>query len=333
MRNSDSKYLVSIIIPVYNVEKYLKKCVESIIHQSFDKYEVILVDDGSSDQGGAICDQFANRFANVSAYHRVNEGLSAARNFGVLKAKADYVIFVDSDDYVDSSYVSELWDLIVKFKVQIAVTGFKKENEAGQITGIISPSKEVSIPSAAALKKMCYGAELPIMAVGKIYNRRFLLSHPYPLGKLHEDIATTYLLLDSTPYIALGPSASYHYIQRKESIVNQRFSPQHLYSLEASMNVIEYFRKWYPGLLLDGYGRLALESVAIIHRTFRASKADYKKVGMIVRKLLENHWKEVFKNKCIPNKTRIQLLLFKNLPFFYRNIYITFDKFRDSVKR
>ena len=105
---------ISVIVPVYKVEKYLKRCVNSILNQDFEDYEIILVDDGSPDGCPAICDEYAKLYAKISVIHKKNGGLSDARNIAVAQSKGEYIVFIDSDDYVDSNHLSSLWDAMVK---------------------------------------------------------------------------------------------------------------------------------------------------------------------------------------------------------------------------
>ena len=102
--------LITIVVPVYKVEKYLKKCVDSLLCQTYKNIEIILVDDGSPDTCPQLCDEYAQKNSNVVTYHKPNGGLSDARNYGVQKASGDWIVFVDSDDYVESSYVEDLWN-------------------------------------------------------------------------------------------------------------------------------------------------------------------------------------------------------------------------------
>lgn len=330
-KSNSGDVLVSIVVPVYNVFQYLEKCVESILKQSFREFELILVDDGSTDNSGEICDKFAKSNRKVRVFHKNNEGLSVARNFGVGCARADYVVFVDSDDFVDDSYIQKLWNLKQHYKVDIAVTGHIKETDTGKIIEIAKPLKTQVLSSKDAIEKMCYGKNLPIMAYGKIYKKEILLQHPYPVGKLNEDIGTTYLLFYEASQIALGSSAQYHYVQREGSIVNQKFNKKHFYSIQASVGIIEFLRRHYPTIIYAGYARLALESTALLHRTFRASEEDFDFVTDRINKLLQKHWLLILNDSNIPRKTRAQLLFFKINPSLYRTIYIIFDRLRQRL--
>lgn len=106
--------LISVIVPVYNVEKYLRKCIDSILCQTYKNFEIILIDDGSSDNSGKICDEYLNRDERISVFHKKNQGLSEARNTGIKKAKGKYLTFVDSDDFINEEYILNLYDNLKK---------------------------------------------------------------------------------------------------------------------------------------------------------------------------------------------------------------------------
>lgn len=321
--------LITVIIPVFNIKLYLKKCVESVVSQSYCNLEIILVDDGSTDGSEVLCDMLANTFTDVKAFHKENGGLASARNYGVNLAKGKYIVFVDSDDYVDEEYVQYLWDIKRKFNADIAISGYVKEKLNGNIINVVKSPNSCLLTGKDAIEKMCYGNELPIMAYGKLFNKRTLIKFPFPDGKMHEDVGVMYMILDTTNKVALGKKATYHYIQREGSIVNQNYRPSHLYSLEASENIIEYIRKKYPTIIEAGYARLAIESVALTHRAINASKKEYKFLTNKIRLNFKNGLCLTMKNKKLPVRTRVQLFTFFVSPEMYRELY----KFLKSLKR
>lgn len=120
--------LISVIVPVYNVENYIEECCKSLLEQTYSNIEILLIDDGSKDNSGKICDVFANKFNNFKVYHKENGGLSDARNYGLKFAKGEYVTFVDSDDTVEKNYIEELYNLIKKYKTSMSIASFSTIN-------------------------------------------------------------------------------------------------------------------------------------------------------------------------------------------------------------
>ena len=161
--------MISVIVPVYNVEKYLRKCLDSILNQTYQNFEVILVNDGSTDDSGKICNEYALRNPVIKAFHKKNGGLSEARNYGVVYAKGEYVTFIDSDDYIDYHYLERMKKALNLSNADIVIVGQIDETEDGNILGIKGDSKEeIKILSPMqTLEKMCYEREIGSSAWGK----------------------------------------------------------------------------------------------------------------------------------------------------------------------
>lgn len=216
--------LISIIVPVYNVEKYLNRCVDSLIHQSYSNVEIILVDDGSTDLSGKLCDELAKLDDRIIVLHKVNGGLSDARNYGVSKCSGDYVLFVDSDDYVDIDICKETLEIalttdadMVSFKAQqLYECSNKKHKSESQGTGEISilTSKDAGI-------RYLYGDGIQHSAWSKLYKRDLLDKVVFPVGMLAEDFATTYLFISNCRSVAIYDKRLYVYCIRKNSIMGQ----------------------------------------------------------------------------------------------------------------
>ena len=129
---------ISVIIPVYNVEDYIERCIDSFLAQAYDNYELLLVDDGSTDKSGIICDQYANEYLNIRALHKENSGLGGARNYGIIHATGEYITFIDSDDWVDSNYFEVLYNTLISTKPDMFKFGYRKINE-GKVFKIVYP--------------------------------------------------------------------------------------------------------------------------------------------------------------------------------------------------
>ncbi len=310
---------ISVVIPIYNVEKYLRKCVDSVLNQTISNYEIILVDDGSPDGCPAICDAYAAKYPNVIALHKANGGLSDARNYGVQHASADYVVFVDSDDYVDPKYLESLWKLHVKYGVDIAVQGIRRETESGKPLNTIESSVEHALAPEDALARMLIGKEIGIFAVGKLYPKAFLLNTPFPAGKLHEDIFTTYLLLDQGTKVAIGQGSHYHYVIRDGSILTANFSIRHMDSLTGANEIIQFVKAKYPSIINAAYIRLALEANALLHRAMQSEQ--YSTVRENIMTELGGKWRILLHSKELPTAVKLQLLFCKLSPNGYKKVY------------
>lgn len=217
--------LISVIVPVYNVEKYLPRCVDSILGQTYANLEIILVDDGSPDSSGAICDEYAAKDRRIKIIHKKNGGLSDARNVAIDIAKGEYITFVDSDDYVASDYVETLYRLIEKYRCKAGVAWLRTFHEGREADTNQPPYIEKVFDRMEGIEKMFYQELFDTTAWGKIYHRTlFSTGIRYPVGLLYEDLSTTYLLFLQSDRIAYCNRIVYNYQLRANSIEGQPFN-------------------------------------------------------------------------------------------------------------
>lgn len=212
---------ISVIVPVYNVEKYLKKCVQSVLDQDFKDFELILVDDGSTDNSGSICDDYALKDSRIRVIHKKNGGLSDARNKGTDCAKGKYITYVDSDDYISKEYLKTLNNLVEKYSADIAITGIKTftdGNEPKINNRNIYCEKVYS--GIDALKNMLYQKDMDTSACSMLISESIARKHPFPYGKFHEDEFTTYKFYLDASIVAISTVKQYFYRQRKGSIMH-----------------------------------------------------------------------------------------------------------------
>lgn len=209
---------ITVIVPVYRVESYLEKCVDSILNQSYTNLEIILVDDGSPDKCPEICDRYAEKDSRVKVIHQKNGGLSCARNAGIEIATGEYIGFVDSDDYIDSRMYESLYYGLKKSGADIAICGHyvERENRLSIETPPCDNVKELT--SKAALDWLIEDVYIKSYAWDKLYRRVFFESIRYPAGRNYEDIAVTYRLFDRAKKIVMIPEYLYYYQMRSTSI-------------------------------------------------------------------------------------------------------------------
>ena len=213
--------LVSVVVPVYNVEKYLDRCVQSILKQTYSNIEIILVDDGSTDNSGSMCEDWKARDGRIVAVHKENGGLSDARNYGLRHASGDYVCFIDSDDFVDSRFVEILYSLIAETGTQIAAVGLKEYLEGDHIQeDVYRPENTELVNRNEAIRYLLKNARFQDYAWNKIYRRDLFASIKYPVGRKMEDLGTTYKLFRSVDMITYNPCRLYYYFQRDDSIIH-----------------------------------------------------------------------------------------------------------------
>lgn len=322
---------VSVIVPVFNVEKYLVKCIESLINQSFSDYEIILVDDGSNDGSELICDKYAEKYKNVKVLHKENGGLSDARNYGINYSNSKYVIFVDSDDYVSPDYVEYLVKLKKKYNCDIAISGYISEKFSGVVKNIVNSRTEFLCLPKYAFQLVCYGRVVPIMAWAKIYNRQLLLKHPFPVGKLNEDVGTIYKLILASNKVAIGNRANYHYVQRPGSILHSDNKEKGFYGVVSAAKIVKVAKEKLKDneSVRAAYGRFIIESVGLLHRS-SSDKNIYLDGANLIKRKYNSSIFSVFFIKGLTLSKRGQFILFYLSPKLYRIIYLCRKRRSDS---
>lgn len=220
------KDLVSVIVPIYKVEQYITRCVDSIISQTYSNLEIILVDDGSPDSCPAICDEYANNDTRVKVVHKKNGGLSDARNAGLEAAKGEYVAFIDGDDYISSNYVQVLLDDCMTNDSDISCCGFYKVYEDRRVEKSCQVYNRVFTNLEAIRDIFTANSLCEVMTWNKLYRRSLFIDNDirFPVGKLHEDNFTTYKLFYFANKISFINEPLYYYIQRSDSIMGRAFN-------------------------------------------------------------------------------------------------------------
>ena len=270
--------LISVIVPVYKVETYLKKCIDSILAQTYQNLEIILVDDGSPDRCGEICDGYAKLDSRIVVIHKENGGLSDARNAGLDICKGKYVTFVDSDDSIRPEYVEYLYSLIQANNADLSICEFRYVTEAGNTLNKPWDDGLVLImDSREALRNLCYGKLYYDSAWAKLYRTCDFEGIRYPKGKLFEDIPTTYRVMLRAEKLVFGKRALYDYLYRKEAISKQSFNTQRLDAMYYVENQYKDIIEVYPELESACATRKFTEYI-YIYKNICTSKGNYKKI-------------------------------------------------------
>lgn len=211
--------LISIIIPVYKVEKYLEKCIESVLKQTYTNLQIILVDDGSPDNCGKICDEYAKKDSRIEVIHKANGGLSDARNVGISKAKGRYIGFVDSDDYIKEDMYEILLNLIKKYDADVSICNLYDVIDGNECIR----NKENGIREYSRLdilKEVLLDKNIQSYAWNKLYEKELFDEIKYPIRKKYEDIGTTFYLFEKCNKIVVTSEPEYYYLKRADSLVN-----------------------------------------------------------------------------------------------------------------
>ena len=250
--------MVSVIVPVYNVEQYLPQCVDSILSQTYQNLEIILVDDGSADGSGKICDEFQRTDQRVRVIHKSNGGLSDARNVGTAACGGVFVFYLDSDDYMEPNAISALLDRQRKYGADLVAGNYFYTYPDHEDTAEIFTNKTEEYGRRKAMALLMQG-KLQTFAWGKLIRADIAKKYAFPVGKLFEDHFWTHLVFHQCETVVVDPEPLVHYRQRKESI-SYSFTLNRLDILDGWRERIAFLQREYPGLIKDYLVRCAEDS-------------------------------------------------------------------------
>lgn len=238
------KNKISVIVPVYNVEAYVERCVRSIMAQTYQNLEIILVDDGATDRSGAICDELAKEDNRIIVIHKTNGGLSDARNAGVAMATGAFIGFVDSDDYIVPEMYERMEAAITRQEADIAVCNYNYVNNDGELiadkAGIHPIGEEVISGKEAISKLVGPTYSYWVTAWNRLYRSEIAKAVSFPKGKIHEDEFTAHLFYDKAKKVVGVKEACYQYVVREDSIMTKKFSTKNLDYVDALNGRIRY---------------------------------------------------------------------------------------------
>ncbi|MCQ2416655.1 MAG: glycosyltransferase [Oscillospiraceae bacterium] len=302
---------ISIVVPVYNIEKYLDKCVQSILDQTFTDTEIILVDDGSSDSSGKMCDQWKEKDSRIVVIHKENGGLSDARNVGIAQAKSEYIGLVDGDDFIKPDMFEILYRNIRKTKADISMCGFADYYQSGVRNDCDDKNTIYKWNQEETIQRILIGKQQSVHAVTKLYKKSLFDKAKYPYGKVNEDAFIIMDILDQIQTAVYTPYAGYYYVHRAGSICTGTYKPSDKARLEAYEKNLKYIQKNWPHLesyaqarYLDAHIVLA-DKMVLNHLS--ASHPDHKLVFSYMRR----HYIRALVSPAIKlgKKIRITLML------------------------
>ena len=249
----EKKPMISVIIPVFNVEKYLKRCVKSIQEQSYQDIEIILINDGSTDSSGRICDELALQDSRIELIHKENGGISSTRNVGLEHARGNWISFIDSDDFVHPDMLKTLLLCAVKNKVRLVICGFNVVNEDEIIQNTYNPPLQKL--KGEELHKYFFEAGKGMEYLwNKLYDSNLLKTIRFPEGKIYEDTFVLPKILELSKKVAFVDWAGYSYTQRSSGISRNMDMNQQMDGLEAKQSKVRFMERNYPSLVPKAAG-------------------------------------------------------------------------------
>lgn len=314
--------LISVVLPVYNIERYIDKCMKSLLKQTYGNYELLLIDDGSTDDSGVICDKFAFEYPCVRVFHKQNGGLSDARNYGIKKARGDYITCVDPDDFVDEDYLEYLYYLIHKYNVDMSICQHRVYYENGAIKEFGRVGDDL-LSARTCIERMLYHDVVDTSAWAKLYKAELFRDIKYPYGKLFEDIATTYKLMIKSSEIAVGYESKYNYIFHTNSIVNSCFKPAKLDLIEMTDNMGYEVSDTFPELSKAILRRRVYSRISTLNQMLN-TKGQEEKKKEIIEFIKDNSW-EILKDKKAPLRDKIAIIILSLNFKLYKFIWIKYN--------
>ncbi len=237
---NDQADKISVIIPVYKVEREIERCIESVRKQTYRNLEIILVDDGSPDCCPEICDAFKKKDERIRVIHKENGGLSDARNFGLDVADGDFISFVDSDDWVDDNFLETLHNAAVREDADIAIIGYRMIWDSGKVRTYGKENEYCVFDQHEALKEILIQRKFQFMVCTKLYKKNIFDHIRFPVGKIYEDAAVGIPTFLEARKVVFCGDPKYNYYQKTESIVHSRFSTKKLVLLNICAQIIQY---------------------------------------------------------------------------------------------
>ncbi len=296
-------HLVSVIVPIYKVEAYLQQCVDSLLAQTYKNLEIILVDDGSPDRCGEICDAYAAQDPRVKVVHKPNGGLSDARNAGLAVSSGEYVLFIDSDDYVDSAMVARLYDACQENAADIAVCYFDKVTDAQEAADGAAGSDRPELLSGKEVISRIYrgeGSQIAFVAWNKLYRKKLFTENKisYPVGKYYEDEYVTHKLLYFSRKVALVKDALYHYRIRANSIMTTTLDQKRcINNLDAKLEAVRFFHEKQDAPLFQMAFYSFCRSALLLHASMKQmeDKAESQHCKQYLVKTYRQVWHQYAK--------------------------------------
>ena len=253
--------MISVVIPIYKAEKYLEKCIDSVLAQSYSALEVILVDDGSPDGCPQICDSYEKKDGRIKVIHKENGGLSSARNVGIEYATGDWIAFIDSDDYIDRNMFQGMLHAATESNADLVLCNYYYIKESGEVIPKQSPLKNEVLSARQAMEKLQEAApHYYITACNKLYKKGLFDHIRFPIGKVHEDQFVVHRLFHECHIIRTLDAYYYYYVQTDHSIMRSETSASNLDDVEAILDRVTFFREngyveMIPGALSYAYQR------------------------------------------------------------------------------
>ena len=322
--------LISVIVPIYKVENYIKQCIESIINQTYSNLEIILVDDGSPDNCGIICDEYVQVDSRIKVIHKQNGGLSDARNAGLIVFKGEYVVFVDSDDFMPKDSIEYMYNLAIENDADVVIGGSEKfdENTGKIIWSTYNGAENIQVfDKVEAMKDFFING---CASWARLYKRNVHKNVFFPVGEINEDEAIVLTILENCEKIVKSNKVVYNYRFRDNSITSVEFNTKKLVWYEHCKKNLEYVSNNYPNLVNVAKSRYYNSVVYFLDALSQVKNKTYIDYIKKFRKILKDNYLHIIANRHISRVTKFECSI---INFFGLHIYSIYKKFKKMIKR
>lgn len=321
---------ISIIVPVYNVEKYLHECIKSILGQNFREFELILVDDGSKDSCGQICDDYAKMDKRIRVIHKENGGLSSARNKGIEIACADFIGFVDGDDWIDKEMYEVLYSNMITSNAQISACNLCIMNKNNEFFPNSEVGSDFIFDTKEAMEELYTNQKLTFSSCNKLFSKSLFQNLRYREGIILEDMDLAYKLIYNAKTITYTSKPLYYYRYNNTSILRGNFSEKRVDEYQVKKEMYEFYAKNFPNVSEYVYADLfftgiRLYSMIIIYKKELAKK--YKFLITADKRIL----KSLLRKKNYSNAEKLQIIFYLLHPSLLINIYSSRYLVKDKI--
>lgn len=317
------KYL-TIAVPVYNVEKYLRRCLDSLVNQEIENFEILLVDDGSSDSSGAICDEYAKKYSFVRVIHQENKGLAAVRNICVKEARGKYISFIDSDDYLLPGTYEHLLRILKEEGADILCFGhIDVYEDSGKFIELKEKNGEeqiLTLTAEEAIDEMLLPAHIDVITCNKIIKLSLYEGIEYPVGKLYEDMFTNYKVIAKAKKIVSTNYKFYVYCHRPSSIGGMKFNEKTMDLARAAKEVYDFANDFCKNKKNIDVGLLHW-LIVVANIMIKAEAVDNKYI-IQVQNFARKNTMNILKNKYIHLIRKFQYVLFGLSINLYKKVYL-----------
>lgn len=312
---------ISVIVPVYNVENYLERCVESILHQTYTNFELILINDGSTDSSGQICDHLANQYENIKVYHIENAGVSNARNMGIQLATGSWVTFIDSDDFVTQDYLATLASAVEELNVGFVIAPLHHIKN-GIVTDLPPHSGKTELWSTEeTMKELLMTSRTSFFPVAKLFKRDLLADEKFNTNyHLAEDALFLTELLLKTRCSSVFIDKSIYYYDHREGSATTSVNRHVFDTIKVYTRIIAQVSQVFPNLKYELINRECWSYITVYDKIIFTSREEYQKEKAELRTWIVQHRREIWKDAYFTTFRKVAIFSLVISPWLYKKI-------------